>query len=138
VNALNSMFRASVVVVTLVGWFSISNHCALAAFEGRRSGAAHTSCHANTPTPSKLPAKGEQMPCCKLLRATVVKDSASVVQNGLTFSLQPYFVGFIAFPEQLHWSQSFELDTGPPFSESFAESVLQRSVLAHAPPFVLS
>jgi hypothetical protein len=138
VNALNSMFRASVVVVTLVGWFSISNHCALAAFEGRQSGAAHTSCHANTPTPSKLPAKGEQMPCCKLLRATVVKDSASVVQNGLTFSLQPYFVGFIVFPEQLHWSQSFELDTGPPFSGSFAESVLQRSILSHAPPFVLS
>jgi len=132
------MLRAGVVVVTLVGWFSISNHCTLAAFEGRQSGAAPASCHANTPMPSKLPTKGEQMPCCKLLSATVVKDSASVVQNGLTFSLQPYFVGFIVFPEQLHWSQSFELDTGPPFSESFAESVLQRSILAHAPPFVLS
>ena len=78
------------------------------------------------------------MPCCKLLRATVIKDCTSVVQNGLTFSLQPYFVGFIVCPEQLHWSQSFELDTGPPFSGSFAESVLQRSILAHAPPFVLS
>jgi hypothetical protein len=132
------MFRASVVVVTLVGWFLISNHCALTGLESWQSGAAHASCHANTPAPSKLPAKGDQMPCCKLLPATVVKDGASVVQNGLTFSLQPYFVGFIAFPEQLHWSQSFELDTGPPFSESFAESVLQRSVLAHAPPFVLS
>ena len=132
------MFRASVVVVTLVGWFSISNHCALAAFEGRQSGGAHASCHANMPAPSKLPAKGEQMPCCKLLRATVVKDNGSVVQTGLIFSLQPYFVGFIVFPAQLHWSQSFELDTGPPFSTSFAESVLQRSILAHAPPFVLS
>jgi hypothetical protein len=77
------------------------------------------------------------MPCCKLLRATVVKDSASVVQNGLIFSLQPYFVGFIVFPEQLHWPQSFELDTGPPFSGSFAESVLQRSILAHAPPYLV-
>ncbi len=27
-----------------------------------------------------------------------------------------------------------ELDTGPPFAGSFAESVLQRSILAHAPP----
>ena len=132
------MFRVSVVVVTLVGWFSISNHCALAAFEGRQSGVPHPSCHANTPAPSKLPAKGEQMPCCKLLRATVVKDSASLVQNGLAFSLQPYFVRFIVFPEQLHWSQSFELDTGPPISASFAESVLQRSILAHAPPLALS
>ena len=132
------MFRASVVVVTLVGWFLISNHCALAAFEGRQSVATHASCHANTPAPSKLPATGEQMPCCKLLRATVVKDSASVVQSGSTSSLQPHFVGFIVFPEQIHWSQSFELDTGPPFSVSFAESVLQRSILAHAPPFALS
>jgi hypothetical protein len=132
------MFRASVVVVTLAGWFLISNHCALAALKGRQNGAAHASCHANIPAPGKLPAKDEQTPCCKLLRATVVKDSASVVQNGLIFSLQPYFVGLIVFPEQLHWSQSFELDTGPPFSGSFAESVLQRSILAHAPPFVLS
>ena len=31
-----------------------------------------------------------------------------------------------------------ELDTGPPFAGSFAESVLQRSILAHAPPVSLS
>ena len=31
-----------------------------------------------------------------------------------------------------------ELDTGPPFARSFAESVLQRSILAHAPPVSLS
>jgi hypothetical protein len=128
------MFRAGVVVVTLVGWFSISNHCALAAFESSQSGAAHASCHANTRAPSKLPVKGEETPCCKLLRATLVKDNASVAENALMFSLQPYFVGLIVFPEQLHWPQSFELDTGPPFSGSFAESVLQRSILAHAPP----
>src|SRR5581483_2469420 len=132
------MSRSSVTVLALVAWFAISNHCALAAFEPKQNVATHASCHGSAPAPSKLPAKGEQMPCCKLLRATLVKDSASVAANGLTFSIQSYFVGLIVFPEQLHWSQSFESDTGPPFSGSFAESVLQRSLLAHAPPFFLS
>jgi hypothetical protein len=132
------MSRTGVTILTLVAWFAISNHCALGAFETRQNVAAHASCHGSAPAPSKLPAKGQEMPCCKLLRATLVKDKAPVVENGLIFSLQPYFVGFIVFPEQLHWPQSVELDTGPPFSGSFAESVLQRSILAHAPPSFLS
>jgi hypothetical protein len=125
-------------MLTLVAWFSISNHCALAAFEGSQSVAVHASCHGSTPAPSKVPAKGGQTPCCKLMRATVVRDSASVAEKTLTLLLQPYFVGLIVFPEQLYWPQSFELDTGPPLARSFAESVLQRSILAHAPPFSLS
>jgi hypothetical protein len=127
--------RSSVVVVMAAGWFFISNHCALAIVERAKSAPAHAHCHGST-EPTKAPARNEQVPCCKVLRATVVKEGASVAGNSLTFSLQPYFVGLIIFPEQLHWPQSFELDTGPPFSGSFAESVLQRSLLAHAPPFV--
>jgi hypothetical protein len=132
------MFRTSITVLTMVAWFAISNHCALAAFETKQNVAAHALCHGSAPAPSKLPVKSEEMPCCKLLRATLIKDDASVVENALAFSLQPYFVGLIVFPEHLHWPQSFELDTGPPFRGSFAESVLQRSLLAHAPPFFLS
>jgi hypothetical protein len=128
------MLRSSVTVLTLAAWFAISNHCVLGAFKTKKSVAAHAPCHESSSAPSKLPVKGEETPCCKLLRATLVKDNASVAENALMFSLQPYFVGLIVFPEQLHWPQSFELDTGPPFSGSFAESVLQRSILAHAPP----
>jgi hypothetical protein len=132
------MFQASVVMLTLVAWFSISNHCALGAFGTKKNVGAHASCHGSQPASNKTPAKGEQMPCCKVLRATILKDSASVAGNALTFSLQPYFVGVVVFPDQLHLPQSFELDTGPPFGGSFAESVLQRSILAHAPPYTLS
>ena len=128
--------RSSVIIVMAAGWFFISNHCALAIVESAKSAPTHAHCH-GSPEPTKAPTKNDQVPCCKVLRAMLVK-SVSVVENGLTFSLHPYFVGLIVFPEQLHWPQAFELDTGPPFSGSFAESVLQRSILAHAPPFSLS
>jgi hypothetical protein len=111
-------------------WFFISNHCALAAMENANSAPAHAHCHGST-----APTKNEHVPCCKVLSALVVKG-VSVDGNGLAFSLQQYLVGLVDFPEQLHWPQSFELDTGPPFSSSFAEYVLQRSILAHAPPFI--
>jgi hypothetical protein len=129
--------QLGVVAVTIAAWFLISNHCAFAIVESAKLPAEHAHCHGST-APTNAPAQNEDLPCCKLLRATITKDGASVAKNALTFSLQPYFVGFIVFPEKLHWPQSFELDTGPPFSTSFAESVLQRSVLAHAPPLSLS
>jgi hypothetical protein len=131
------LMRAGVVAVTIAAWFLISNHCAFAIVEGAKLPAEHAHCHGST-APTNAPAQNEQLPCCKLLRATITKDGASVAGNALAFSLQPYFVGFIVFPEPLRWPQSFELDTGPPFSISFAESVLQRSILAHAPPSFLS
>ena len=77
-------------------------------------------------------------PCCKLLRATLVQPAQFVAQTYLTASLQSWFNVIVIFPGQLRWHQSFELDTGPPFSESFAESVLQRSILVHAPPVCLA
>jgi hypothetical protein len=126
----NYFVRSSVVVVMATAWFFISNHCALAAMESSNSAAAHAHCHGST-----APTKNEQVPCCKVLSASVVKG-VSVAENGLTFSLQKYLPGFVVFPEQLYWPQSFELDTGPPFSSSFAENVLQRSILVHAPPLI--
>jgi hypothetical protein len=133
----SNLMRSGVVAVTITAWFLISNHCALAIVGSAKLPLAHAHCHGST-SPTNAPAQNEQLPCCKVLHATIVKYGASLAEKALTFSLQPYFVGLIVFPEQLHWPQSFELDTGPPFSGSFAESVLQRSILAHAPPFSLS
>ena len=130
--------RIAIVAVTIAAWFSISNHCALGAFESAQRAQAHAACHGNPGAPAKSPAKGEAAPCCKLLRATLAKSDQPVIQNYFTGSLQTWSAAILVLSEQFHWRQSFELDTGPPFSESFAESVLQRSVLAHAPPFLLS
>jgi hypothetical protein len=129
--------RFGMVLLTLVAWFSISNHCALGALESSKLVAVHASCHGGAPAPAKLPAKGDAAPCCKLLRATVAKSDQPLIQNYFSGSVQAWVSAALALAEQLHWRQSFELDTGPPFSESFAESVLQRSILAHAPPVIV-
>jgi hypothetical protein len=135
---LRHISRIAIVAVTTAAWFSISNHCALSAFEPAQRAQAHAACHGNPGAPAKLPAKGEAGPCCKLLRATFAESDQPVIENYVTGSLLAWLSVTLVLPEQMHWPQSFELDTGPPFSESFAESVLQRSILAHAPPFVLS
>ena len=127
--------RFGMVLLTLVAWFSISNHCALGALESPKLVAAHASCHGGAP--AKLPAKGEAAPCCKLLRALLAKSHQPVIQNYFTGSFLVWVSAALVSYEQFHRRQSFELDTGPPFNESFAESVLQRSILAHAPPVIV-
>jgi hypothetical protein len=131
---LRHIGRIAIGAVTIAAWFSISNHCALSAFEPAHRAQAHAACHGNPGAPAKSPAKGEAAPCCKLVRATLAKSDQPVTQNYFTGSLQAWLSAALVLNEQFHWRQSFELDTGPPFSESFAELVLQRSLLSHAPP----
>jgi hypothetical protein len=128
--------RVIVVAFSIAAWFSISNHCALGALEQPQSAAAHATCHGNPGEPANSPAKDEPAPCCKLLRATLAKSDQPVVQNYFTGSFQPWVSAALASSERFRWQESFEWDTGPPFCESFAESVLQRSILAHAPPIL--
>jgi len=80
------------------------------------------------------------MPCCKLLLATL-NDNAKTVQNASSNFLPIQSLAFVelisADDAQFH-CRALELDTGPPGSRSFAELILQRSILAHAPPLFLS
>ena len=55
-----------------------------------------------------------------------------------SFSTHDYVVALISAADQLRLTPVIEWDTGPPAANSFAESVLQRSILAHAPPLFLS
>jgi hypothetical protein len=92
-------------------------------------------CHGGQPLPSKK-SGDEQIPCCKMLRATITNGAKSVqVASKDYLPIQNWIVAEIIFADepQLHRAPQ-ELDTGPPFADSFAESVLQRSILAHAPP----
>jgi hypothetical protein len=131
------MARTSIVLFTLVAWFGISNHCALGMLEGAKITATHPTCHESGPAPSKSRGQDDQSPCCKILRATLVEMTKPLLSfDPLAFSLHAYLVGLIIFPESRDVLHPLELDTGPPFSGSFAESVLQRSILAHAPPSV--
>ncbi len=96
-------------------------------------------CHGDQPSPQKKGGE-EEMPCCKVLRATVT-DGAKLVQV-TSKNLVPIpgctVAEIIVADEAVSHLTSQELDTGPPFAASFAESVLQRSLLAHAPPVSLS
>jgi len=128
------------VLISAIAWFAISNHCALAAFNSTADAlAVHARCHGNAPTPAKEQ-HDEQLPCCKVLRATVAQNIQA--DDNIDKLWQP-----IDYAKNVDASSisriasavvSTELDTGPPFADSFAESVLQRSILAHAPPLSLS
>ena len=76
---------------------------------------------------------GRDIPCCKTLRA-VTTAKITVAANTFDFVLKPHFLD-VTRPENSQPSRSFPaLDTGPPDALSFSESVLQQSILAHAPP----
>ena len=132
----DKLIRVSIVVVTSLAWISISNHCALGALIPKiNSAMAPMHCHGNQPAPSKKSSE-EEIPCCKLLRATVTSD-AKIVQVACKNFLpaQKAIIAEIIFANEAQFHRTpLELDTGPPFADSFAESVLQRSILAHAPP----
>lgn len=129
---------ALLVIVMMTAWFTISNHCVLGSLvtaHAQSSAVAPMHCHGDRPDPSKN--GDEQTPCCKILRAiAVAKVDAGISQ--LDFVLREYPTsGLIVETWQAH-THTLELDTGPPKAVSFSESVLQRSIPAHAPPFLLS
>src|ERR1700732_5396108 len=75
----DKVIRISVVLTTIVALFSISNHCAVGGMVAvkTRSPAAQMHCHGNQPSPSKKSSE-EEMPCCKVLRATLA-DQGKIV-----------------------------------------------------------
>ena len=96
-------------------------------------------CH-GAATTNHLPSKQNDqngVECCKVLRATLLTSAKSIVSlDQFLFAPYKYFVAIVVLPDTSHEIGAFEWDTGPPGGGSFAESVLQRSILAHAPPFV--
>jgi hypothetical protein len=135
---LSRFGRATVALLTLSAWFVASDHCALAGQLSQRAATApmHEHCPGHS-VPEKKSGGDETMPCCKALAVAYTAPSKSAITyDTLTFVLQrfPEFASLFA----LWYSDAAiaEVDTGPPRSDSFAESVLQRSILAHAPPFL--
>jgi hypothetical protein len=128
--------QLSIAFLTIAAWFAISVHCAFGAFLAASKSAALMSarCHESHSTPAKKGSEGEA-PCCKVLRATVASP-AKVPSLPTKFSIP---LPDWSLPElvwhHVHFHRpQMELDTGPPVALSFTESVLQRSILAHAPP----
>jgi len=124
--------RSLVVLLALAAWFALSNHCALGALSTLPSSTQEMSgCPMHSAPAKKKPA--EKVPCCKDIRATVAK---SLVANPIALQLigsREYGLEIFERPVR-NAIQIERLDTGPPNCLSFAESVLQESMLSHAPP----
>jgi hypothetical protein len=131
------VIRIGIVLMVSVAWFAIVNHCALASMLAMQAKPGIASCHHcpgdQSPTKNK-DAKGSE--CCKTLRATFVTVAKKLLSRDTSlFALQPYFVAQIIFTHDSKGApRTLKRDTGPPFAKTFAESILQRSILAHAPP----
>jgi hypothetical protein len=131
---VKAILRSASVAIAICSWFAISNHCAFAALA-----ATTDSTQAACPFHSK-PAKQKQEPsqlqCCKILRAVVFAQTKSWARDdakSFDVDLCVEEVTLVALLPNVQ--ASWSLDTGPPGARSFAELILQRSILAHAPPF---
>ena len=125
----NAAVRGLVVILTMLGWVVLSNHCALSLMANRVTATEHSCCQKTAPKPQQ-----DQVPmeCCKTLSA--------VVPDAGTASVPPGWPMFLTFAETLFIfvSRSEEpvaLTHSPPErTVSFPELILQQSLLSHAPP----
>ena len=129
---MKSSVRGAIVVVAICSWFALSNHCAFAAL-ATKTHSVQAGCPFHS-KPKEKPSTGAQ--CCKILRAVAPVVTKSWVRDDANFS----GVDFCA-EERAGGAEHLRIvlalsshDTGPPGLRSFAELILQRSLLAHAPP----
>ena len=124
-----------IAAITICSWIAVSNHCAFAAV-ATEINKAQTECPFHS-KPAKQKEQSSQVQCCKILRAVVFAKTKDWVLDDAKFCVANFLVPAGAFA--VHSPRVVEpllLDTGPPGAFSFAELILQSSLLAHAPPFV--
>jgi len=136
---LTRVLSTTVALVTAVAWFLAANHCAVANLVPKPTAGpvGHEHCPASdTPADKGKPNDCDGLNCCKSLSAPATFAKKLVGYDKAFFTLKDYFVSEFAFPSDQHDALISELDTGPPRAHCFAESVLQRSLLTHAPPLL--
>ncbi len=132
---MKASMRCVAVAITICSWFSISNHCAFAAM-ARKTNSTQAACPFHS-KPAKQKEQSSQVQCCKVLRAVVPTISKSWARSDGDFS--DIHFRFEECRLVAHFRDALApllLDTGPPGAHSFAELILQQSLLAHAPPFL--
>jgi hypothetical protein len=137
---MNTFGRSRIVQLAIVpfmmfSWIAISNHCAFGAV-ATKSEAPQSECPFHS-KPAKQKEKSTQVQCCKILRAVVSTAGKSWTRDHTSFSdVDLYFEKLALIVTSRNALLPLLLDTGPPGARSFAELILQRSILAHAPPFL--
>ena len=131
--------RFATVGVMAISWFSLVNHCELDAATAQKPAQTHSCCEKGN-VGDKAPLNDNQhrsIECCKGGHPAISPVAKEAASQDLSFSAHSYFIGLVVFPDASLLANIVELDTGPPFPSSFAEVVLQRSILAHAPPYLV-
>ena len=127
--------QSAIVLFVILSWIAISNHCAFGAVASQAE-ASPATCPFHS-KPAKQKEQPTQVQCCKILRAVVSTAAKSWARDHTSFSDVDLCFGKLALiVTSRNASLPLFLDTGPPGARSFAELILQRSVLAHAPPFL--
>ncbi len=137
-QSLPSRFlRAAFSVLLIASWLGAANHCLLASFIPKAPAAAMLDhCGMQNSSAPKHQNNGcDGQSCCKSLSVVASALAKNLVAYD-TFSVatQDYLISTAPLLEAAHAVRTGELDTGPPPGYSFAESILQQSLLAHAPP----
>ena len=132
------LFSATFSLVALAAWLLASHHCALAGITPvPQQAVASSHCHGSSdaPAPEDSERECDGSKCCNSLSAPSLAFAKSVVSyDGTFFIAKDYLALQQRALAREYQAPIAEIDTGPPRSDSFAESVLQRSILAHAPP----
>ena len=131
---MNAITRCAAVAIAICSWIAVSNHCAFAAVASEMH-KAHTECPFHS-KPAKQKEQSSHVQCCKVLRAVVFAKTKNWARNDAKFcdANFPALAGaFVVYSSRD--VTPLLLDTGPPGAFSFAELILQQSLLAHAPPF---
>jgi len=125
--------RSVTVAIAICSWLAISNHCAFSAVAAP-IGETQSACPFHS-KPAKQKKHSAGVQCCKTLRAVVPTVAKSWTRNDTDFSdVDLYFKEFALIAYARRQPAPLFLDTGPPGARTFAELILQRSLLAHAPP----
>jgi hypothetical protein len=132
-TAQRNFARSVTVAITIFSWLAISNHCAFGAIADRGRETQSACPFHSEPIKPQPPASGTQ--CCKILRAVVPVVTKSWARDDAKFSGVDFRVDEFALVVRSHTTPApLFLDTGPPEARTFVELILQRSLLAHAPP----
>ncbi len=129
-----AFFRTLTVVVTLLAWLAISNHCALAALHFSKSEKVCNHCHDESKNSADQKAPQHATVCCKVLKAvegkalwqpnTGVTGGIDYIITASEWSILPKVIPASAMP------------TGPPGLVSIIVCNLQRCHRVNAPPFL--
>ena len=132
----NGTLRITCVLVALLGWVALSQRCAIWQLLQTKQAAEMqmSCCHASSPKQEKAPADAPRTPeCCKALNV-LVPDGAKAPANSVADCPPcPAELLLAVLPPVVE--DTTQTDTGPPPDvPTFAELVLNRSLLSHAPP----